>query len=252
MRRPSIVALTSDPRLRVPKFFASQSWSNLVGNAVRPDAWARRNPLGASRGEPESGEASIGPEDAQLSSLPVPGQTAEGSRDDRGPPSALRPPESVRGEGAKGTAHGSSAFDAMLTAEVFLMEVDRWIRSADGGASRKRRRKSTQAAPDAEDGEGAWTTVGAGRGDDGCVGLASPAYLESHAVCRRFQNRLAIVAASPGFIDLGRPSGLSAAAPAHPEAAGGGVGEGSYGGGLAFHPRQAFSVFRRLARTKSR
>jgi len=143
------------------------------------------------------------------------------------------------GNGAGGTAHGSSAFDATLTAEVFLMEMDLWIRSADGSGggssgsagSRKRRKVAeagsaadAAAAPGAEtDGgdAGGWTVVGGGGGGGkrhledgsgkarGAGGLTSPAQLETHRACKRFHNRLAVVGASPGFIDLGPPPGPS-------------------------------------------
>jgi len=125
-------------------------------------------------------------------------------------------------EGAKRTAHGSSAFDATMTAEVFILETDLWLRSAADGAAtgpdRKRRRKTTQVAQAAEnDDDGGWTVVGKKQNLDpgeavaaaaAASGFSSASLMESHDVCRRFHNRLAIVGSSPGCLDMGRPFGM--------------------------------------------
>merc|ERR1712129_224918 len=70
-----------------------------------------------------------------------------------------------------------------------------------------------------DDGDG-WTVAGKKRKVDtaglapalGAVGLKSADLLESHEVCRRFHNRIAIVGALPDSWDLGRPIGLQVAA----------------------------------------
>lgn len=87
------------------------------------------------------------------------------------------------------TAHGSAGKDALLTAEVFLYEMDLWLRNDTGlgdedDTGRKRRRKE----------------------DAKVAALSSPTLLETHDVCRRFHNRLAIVGAAPGSLLLGPPS----------------------------------------------
>ncbi|CAK0820144.1 unnamed protein product [Prorocentrum cordatum] len=66
-------------------------------------------------------------------------------------------------DGARG-AHGSSGYDATLTAEVFIMEVDAWLRHEDS-QSRKRRRTSASAADaGACAGEGEGAAAGGSRG----------------------------------------------------------------------------------------
>lgn len=132
--------------------------------------------------------------------------------------------------GTGSAAHGSSGHDAILTAEVFVMAMDMWLR-ADASGSNKRRKKAAPSAgtePAAEaagtaagdaatagDNDG-WTVVGRKRPleasgaavDAATAGLASPSLLESHEVCRRFHNRIAVMGAAPGVLDLGRPPGL--------------------------------------------
>jgi len=49
-----------------------------------------------------------------------------------------------------GQAHGSSGFDAVLTAEVFLMEMELWLRSAASESARKRHRKARMNELEAE------------------------------------------------------------------------------------------------------
>lgn len=161
-------------------------------------------------------------------------------------------------------AHGSSGVDARMTAEVFLMEMEVWLRKE--GSAKKRRRRAGSAAdsevdgaskstsvdvtpataegavsssapvldqegksasgsdvnskpaandkPAADNAEEGWTVVSRKRrrDDDAAeCGFTSPTLLESHEVCRRFHNRIAIVGASPGSMDLGRPPGLPTA-----------------------------------------
>lgn len=89
-------------------------------------------------------------------------------------------------------AHGSSAYDALLTAEVFLMEMDVWIRSSPSNAEKKRRKIDGSDSGVSRPCENNNTERG----------LHTPVLLETHDVCRRFHNRLAIVGASPGFLDF--------------------------------------------------
>lgn len=135
--------------------------------------------------------------------------------------------------GTDRTAHGSAGHDARLTAEVFTMAMDAWLRADAAGVGKKRRTAAAKAAPAAaavaepdgvaaqsacstpvasDDDTGGWTVVGQKRKglmpENGAVGLTSADLLESHEVCRRFQNRIAIVGAMPDSWDLGRPVGL--------------------------------------------
>merc|ERR1719410_2121171 len=107
--------------------------------------------------------------------------------------------------------------------------MDAWLRADAAGIGKKRRTCAVKAAvaavaaePTDDDG-GGWTVAGKKRKMDtaglapelGAVGLISADLLESHEVCRRFHNRIAIVGALPDSWDLGRPVGLDmgAAAP---------------------------------------
>mmetsp|Transcript_43710 Transcript_43710/g.95152 ORF Transcript_43710/g.95152 Transcript_43710/m.95152 type:complete len:414 (-) Transcript_43710:77-1318(-) len=147
---------------------------------------------------------------------------------------------------ANSPAHGSAAQDAQLTAEVFITMMGLWVRNEDDSRERgqgpKRRRKgrgfeaeeakassaqpevaedaSGAAAGDASKGEEAgqddgWTVVKSSRKRPlTSQGGFTPAMLESHPVCRRFHNRIAVMGAPPGFLDLGRLPTLQA--PAEP------------------------------------
>lgn len=129
--------------------------------------------------------------------------------------------------GTERSAHGSSGHDARLTAEVFLMEMDMWLRADVTGGNKRKRKAAAKAAasatteggshgtaPDSaaapEPDNDGWTVVGRKRRleETGAGGLTSPSLLETHEVCRRFHNRLAIVGAAPGCLDLGRPPAL--------------------------------------------
>eukprot|EP00927_Polykrikos_kofoidii_P055477 TRINITY_DN49728_c0_g1_i1.p1 TRINITY_DN49728_c0_g1~~TRINITY_DN49728_c0_g1_i1.p1 ORF type:complete len:421 (-),score=52.80 TRINITY_DN49728_c0_g1_i1:87-1349(-) len=149
-------------------------------------------------------------------------------------------------EKGKKNAHGSAAYDAMLTAEVFLMEMNACIRGfnalADIGdcsteLAKKRRSNDGSVSAAVEmvrtadtneaDGEG-WTVVSRSRKRrhgsivatspfaGGAVaedvstgsGLCNPSLLQSHEACRRFHNRLAIVGASRNFLEIGGGPGV--------------------------------------------
>lgn len=138
--------------------------------------------------------------------------------------------------GTDRSAHGSAGHDARLTAEVFTMAMDAWLRADAAGIGKKRRTGAVKAAAVAavaaeptgacdtpettDDDGGGWTVAGKKRKVDtaglapalGAVGLTSADLLESHEVCRRFHNRIAIVGALPDSWDLGRPIGLQVAA----------------------------------------
>lgn len=142
---------------------------------------------------------------------------------------------------AGGAAHSSAGYDAMLTAEVFIMEMDLLLRSSavrDQGSAKRRKIDTPDMFADpaasessdkfrvvaGDDAEG-WTTVsGSGRKRAKPVLLSryanaqlegtsnatvsvftSATVLESHTVCRQFRNRVAIVGASPGSLNLGPP-----------------------------------------------
>eukprot|EP00403_Amphidinium_massartii_P036981 CAMPEP_0178444624 /NCGR_PEP_ID=MMETSP0689_2-20121128/39632_1 /TAXON_ID=160604 /ORGANISM="Amphidinium massartii, Strain CS-259" /LENGTH=350 /DNA_ID=CAMNT_0020068919 /DNA_START=157 /DNA_END=1206 /DNA_ORIENTATION=+ len=104
------------------------------------------------------------------------------------------------GNGPK--AHGSSGHDALLTAEVFLMEIDLWLRSDApiSSEAQKRRRissgeppESSKAAAEEQDEDG-WSTVGPGKKRrrkeaQRLAGLVSAQQLQTHEVCRQFHNR---------------------------------------------------------------
>jgi len=135
------------------------------------------------------------------------------------------------------TAHGSAGYDATITAEVFMMEVDIWLRRDAAVSSRKRRKVeeregTTVAAPEAEsspavakdavdageDDGGGWTTIpvrkrprpvdASADGSDGAVsvasGLISGNLLENHDVCRRLRNHMALVGTSQPALKFGQ------------------------------------------------
>lgn len=112
---------------------------------------------------------------------------------------------------ANGPAHGSSAKDAQLTAEVFVYEMELWIRHSSQ-TSRKRRRLDSEngMARGAEDG---WNTVRRKKPevvadvDPSTEGLWSATLLQTNKACKRFHNVVAIVGASPGQLHLGKPAG---------------------------------------------
>ncbi|CAE6914789.1 STE23 [Symbiodinium sp. CCMP2592] len=85
----------------------------------------------------------------------------------------------------------SAGYDATVTAEVFLMEMDRWIRHAN-----------QKAAPEEDAKEQHPNGRKRKRSSDGVEGLSCPSLLESHEVCRRFHNRVALVSTSPGCMEL--------------------------------------------------
>jgi len=136
--------------------------------------------------------------------------------------------------GTDRSAHGSAGHDARLTAEVFTMAMDAWLRADAAGIGKKRRTAAAKAAAAAtagvsaqgacdtpettSDDGGGWMIAGKKRKVDtlapelGTVGLTSADLLESHEVCRRFHNRIAIVGAMPDSWDLGRPIGLQVVA----------------------------------------
>lgn len=134
------------------------------------------------------------------------------------------------------TAHGSAGLDAVITAEVFIMEIELWIRYVSAEAEKKRRKKAaethsrlgeaeqadeSQAATSPED----WQVVRSKKrrklnGEEvKAAGFTSAALLETHEACKRFHNRVALVSASPGFLQLGKPSNGSLPVPAPAEAA---------------------------------
>lgn len=142
--------------------------------------------------------------------------------------------------GTDRSAHGSAGHDARLTAEVFTMAMDAWLRADAAGVGKKRRTAAAMAevaepngisaqgvsdtSATTNDDGGGWTVVGSKRKvaaaglvpeQGAAAGLTSADLLESHEVCRRFHNRIAIVGALPDSWDLGRPVGLKmdAAAP---------------------------------------
>ncbi|CAE7024942.1 Toe1 [Symbiodinium natans] len=86
----------------------------------------------------------------------------------------------------------SAGYDAMVTAEVFLMEMDRWIRHVNSNAMPE----NENACEPASNGRKRK------RSADAVEGLSSPSQLESHEACRRFHNRVALVNTSPGSMDL--------------------------------------------------
>mmetsp|Transcript_7526 Transcript_7526/g.23924 ORF Transcript_7526/g.23924 Transcript_7526/m.23924 type:complete len:430 (+) Transcript_7526:96-1385(+) len=180
--------------------------------------------------------------------------------------------------GAGTAAHGSSGFDAIMTAEVFVMEMDMWLRHAASGGNKRRRQAApntgadsakeapaaaaVEGAPAAEsasaaavpasapppaepDDGGGWTVVSRKRPLDGAAasgaaasGLVSPSLLESHDVCRKFHNKIAVMGAAPPVMDLGRPPGLQIApgpppppASAGPSPPGQAASDGGGGGG---------------------
>eukprot|EP00439_Symbiodinium_sp_Y106_P002019 s2770_g1.t1 len=85
----------------------------------------------------------------------------------------------------------SAGYDATVTAEVFLMEMDRWIRHANQKAMPEEDAKDQH--PNGRKRK---------RSSDGVEGLSCPSLLESHEVCRRFHNRVALVGTSPGSMEL--------------------------------------------------
>lgn len=202
------------------------------------DAWTRHFPLlfdtrhiaqeGRYNVFRHAGGFSLEELHRHLSCLAIPGLSAPAVRFERLGPLGGK-------EEKERPAHGSAAQDATLTAEVFLMEMDFWLRSHDSAASKRQRLQALESelgsvgafkARSAALGEaGAKGAAGAasmcasrgvvgqgkrkrsreGSGAAGEVsdGLASPDLLESHEVCRRFHNWLAIVGASPGALNLG-------------------------------------------------
>ncbi|CAE7561653.1 STE23, partial [Symbiodinium necroappetens] len=85
----------------------------------------------------------------------------------------------------------SAGYDATVTAEVFLMEMDRWIRHVN-----------QKAMPEEDAKEQHPNGRKRKRSSEGVEGLSCPSLLESHEACRRFHNRVALVSTSPGSMDL--------------------------------------------------
>lgn len=126
------------------------------------------------------------------------------------------------GRHADGPAHGSSGKDASLTAEVFVYEMELWIRHSNQ-ANRKRRRLDSSDTGLASGHDDGWNTVrrktsthGAVDIDPSTEGLWSATLLQTHKICKRFHNVVAIVGASPGQLHLGKPSGPVLPAPSPP------------------------------------
>lgn len=122
---------------------------------------------------------------------------------------------------ASGPAHGSSGKDAQLTAEVFVYEMELWIRHASQ-ASRKRRRLDSAENGMARGAEDSWNAVRRKKTevvadvDPSTEGLWSATLLQTNKACKRFQNVVAIVGASPGQLHLGKPAGPVLPAPSLP------------------------------------
>lgn len=144
--------------------------------------------------------------------------------------------------------HGSSGYDAMLTAELFLLEMDLWIRTTLPKNGRKKRRVSQGGEPQGggngdSGSDDHWETVGKKRGRSSStdvLGLTSPTLLVNHEACQQFQNRVALVATTAPFLDLALPgSGGPAAgtsdgsAVKRPAPAPFGIGGPRFLGGLA-------------------
>lgn len=85
----------------------------------------------------------------------------------------------------------SAGYDATVTAEVFLMGMDRWIRHVN-----------QKAMPEEDAKEQHPNGRKRKRSSEGVEGLSCPSLLESHEACRRFHNRVALVSTSPGSMDL--------------------------------------------------
>lgn len=166
--------------------------------------------------------------------------------------------------GSDRSAHGSAGKDAQLTAEVFLMEMDLWLRSETPKQPQASPPSSAHAVPQqpkensvsahvpegtpaaasmdsveksvleavaattnedevekscdkrkAADDDDGWTAVVPRRKrqrnldtPSRSAALIEPELLQNHALFRRFQNRIAIMGASPGSLTLGPPVGL--------------------------------------------
>lgn len=101
-------------------------------------------------------------------------------------------------------AHGSAAKDAALTAEVFVGEVELWLRAEDRARKRRRKEEPSEALSAAE--VRASGSSKRSRDDAGSRLFNSPHLLQSHETCQRFHNVLAIVGASPCSMSLRRTS----------------------------------------------
>merc|ERR1712070_263490 len=105
----------------------------------------------------------------------------------------------------EGQPHGSAAHDAVLTAEVFLIELSLWMRERS-----RLKRKQAPTSPGETMGEPLDGCPGRGLkctpaedldAVDGLVGEGPPlaaGFLVAHPVCRNFCNHIAIVGAKPG------------------------------------------------------
>lgn len=102
-----------------------------------------------------------------------------------------------------GPSHGSAGQDAVMTAEVFVMEIDLWLRAEVSAAARAsvmwagRKRRRQDAAASITEGEETEATPSAPKSADenASTGFSSPSLLMTHRVCKRLHNRLAIIGA---------------------------------------------------------